>query len=115
MGIILGLSFLGEILAWLIPLPIPPAIYGMVLLFLGLMTGIIPKRRVRETGNFLVSILPLLFVAPAVGLISYWDVIFPHLLPILLIIVLSTVVTFTVAGIVTQLLTKKQKGGKKDA
>ena len=39
--IILLISFLGEILKCLLPLPIPASIYGMIILFLGLMTKVI--------------------------------------------------------------------------
>lgn len=111
-GVILGFSFLGEVLHYLIPLPIPAAIYGMVLLFLALTLKIVPAEWVQNTGNWLVSILPILFVAPAVGLLGCWDVLVPNLLPIVVIIVVSTVVTFAAAGIVTQLLVKVKKEDK---
>ena len=39
--IILLISFVGELFKYLIPLPIPASIYGMVILFIGLMTGLI--------------------------------------------------------------------------
>ncbi len=34
--IIIGFSLAGELLNWLIPLPIPASIYGIILLFLAL-------------------------------------------------------------------------------
>lgn len=111
-GIILGFSFLGEVLHYLIPLPIPAAIYGMVLLFLALTLKIIPAEWVSETGSWLVSILPILFVAPTVGLLGCWDVLAPNLIPIALIILVTTVITFAVAGIVTQILVKGKKEDK---
>ena len=39
--IIFGFTLLGELLHALLPLPIPSAIYGLVLLFLALMLGIV--------------------------------------------------------------------------
>ena len=51
----------------------------------------------------------ILFVAPAVNLIGSWSQIGPHLLPIAVIVLGSTLVVFAVAGIVTQLLTRKEK------
>ena len=36
-GIILVISFVGEILNYLIPLPIPAGIYGIIILFFALM------------------------------------------------------------------------------
>ena len=38
--IILAISFVGEILKYLLPLPVPASIYGMVILFIGLLTGL---------------------------------------------------------------------------
>ena len=108
-GIILGFSFVGEFLSWLIPLPIPAAIYGMVLLFLGLVSKVIPQHWVKNSGDFLVSTMPLMFVAPAVGLITCWDILMEYLLPVGLVVVVSTVVTFIVAGVVTQKLLQHEK------
>lgn len=71
--IILVISFIGEILKYLLPLPIPASIYGMVLLFTGLMTGLIKLEAVRETGKFLIEIMPVMFIPAgvALSLISY--------------------------------------------
>ena len=48
--IILAISFVGELLKHFLPLPIPASIYGMVLLFTGLKTGLIKLEAVKETG-----------------------------------------------------------------
>ena len=104
---ILLFSGIGELLQAVIPLPIPAAIYGLVLLFLALMTGIVKKEHVADTAHWLISIMPLFFVAPTVKLLSYWGVIKPALVPILVVLILSTVVVFAVAGLVTQWLRRK--------
>ena len=72
---IIFISFLGEILHAVIPLPIPASIYGIILLFTGLMTGIVPPESVRDTGMFLVEIMPVMFIPAAVGLIESWDIL----------------------------------------
>ena len=46
-GMILFISFLGEILRAVIPLPIPASIYGLVLMLTALLTGILPLEKVR--------------------------------------------------------------------
>ena len=68
--IILGFSLLGEALQRIIPLPIPASVYGIVLLFLSLCLGLIRVEWVKDAGAFLISILPVLFVAPAVGILE---------------------------------------------
>lgn len=110
--IIVAFSAVGEFLARVIPLPVPAAIYGIVLLFLALLTGILKKEQVCETAHWLIGIMPLFFVAPTVKLLSYWGVIKPALVPICVVLISSTVVVFTVAGLVTQWL--RRKGDKKD-
>lgn len=110
--IIFAFTFVGQVLQWLIPLPIPAAIYGFVLLFLALMTGLLKKEHIDETAKFLISIMGILYVAPAVNLLSYYEIIAPQLAGVIIVVVLSTVVVFGVSGVVTQLLSKKE--GKED-
>ena len=110
--LILLFSFLGELLHAIIPWPIPASIYGMILLFAAMALKIVKPQAVREAGGFFVSILPLLFVAPIVGLMDCWDKIQPHLLAIMVILIVSTILCFAVTGIVTQLLMNKKEGKK---
>lgn len=107
--VIAAFSMLGELLAAVIPLPVPAAIYGIVLLFLALITGLLKPEQVSETAHYLISIMPLFFVAPTVKLLSYWGVIAPALVPILVVLVSSTVVVFAVAGLVTQWVRGKER------
>ena len=113
MCIILGFTLAGEALQRLLPVPIPASVYGLVLLFLALCTGLVKLEQVKDTGKFLASILPILFVAPTVGIVEYWDLISSHLLPISLLLLATTVLTFGISGRVTQHFTKK--GGKDHA
>lgn len=110
--IILCFTFLGETLNRLIPLPVPAAVYGLVLLFLALRLRLVKLEQLQPCGNWLIGIMGILFVAPTVKLINVWEQIAPSLVPIALIVVGSTVVVFGVSGMVTQLFTGK--GEKKD-
>ena len=112
--IILLFTLLGELLAKTIPLPIPAAIYGVVLLFTALCTGLLKPEKVTETAHFFVNILSLLLVAPTVNFLAYWGIIAPNLVPICIIIVVSTLLVFTVSGLVTSLLLGKKGGADHD-
>ena len=108
-------SFLGELLHSLISWPIPASIYGMVLLFIALSLRIVKLEHIKTTGDALVSLLPVLFVAPIVSLLDCWDIIRPHLVPIVLILLVSSVVCFAVSGWSVQALMKgKGKEGPHD-
>ena len=110
--IILAFSLLGEVLQAVIPLPIPAAIYGLVLLLIALCTGLLKPAHIADTARFLIGIMPLLFVAPAARIMAYWGIIKENWLPIIAITVISTIVVFAVSGLVTKWL---RKGAKKDA
>ena len=74
LGIILLVSFLGELLHYLLPLPVPASIYGIVLLFAALETRLLKIDAIRETSAFLLEIMPMLFVPAGVGLLEKWDI-----------------------------------------
>lgn len=105
--IILAFCLMGELLQALIPLPVPAAIYGLVLLLVALCAGLLKPERIAETANFLVQNMGILFVAPTVNILRYWDIISPFAAQIILIIAASTFAVFTVSGLVTRLLLKK--------
>lgn len=110
--IILAFCLLGELLAAVIPLPIPAAIYGLLLLLTALCTGLLKTENIAESANFLLQIMPLLFVAPAANILQYWGIIAPGAVPIILISVLTTFLVFAVSGLVTKLLLKKKGGAQ---
>lgn len=114
MCLVMLFSFLGELCRFLIPYPIPASIYGMALLFAALALKLIPAEAVRDTGSFLTSFLPVLFVAPAVSLLDCWDQMRDALIPLLLITLLTTVITFGASGAVTERLIRKKEGSGHD-
>ena len=113
-GIILGISFLGEILYHLIPLPIPASIYGIVLMFVALMTKTVVISDIQEASRFLIDIMPILFLPAAVGLLDSWPALRPVLLPVAVITAVSTVAVMASAGLVTQGVIRKSKKGKEE-
>lgn len=113
-GIILVISFIGEVLNRIIPLPIPASIYGMTILFTALCTGALKLSAVKETGKLLITMMPLMFIAPAVGLIESWGVMQEFIVAIIVISIVSTVLVVAATGHITQLIIKhKGKEGKR--
>lgn len=106
---ILAFTLAGELLQRLVPLPIPASVYGLVLLFGALNTGLVKPEQVKDAGGFLISILPILFVSPAVGILDNWEAIRGALIPILALTLLSTVLTFGIAGRATQAMMGKEE------
>ena len=106
--IILLLSFLGEVLKMFIPLPIPASVYGLVLMLLCLVTGILKTSQVKEAAFFLIEIMPVMFIPAAAGLIDSWKVLQPLLLPILVLTVVITIFVMVVTGKIAQMIAQKR-------
>lgn len=106
-SVILMISLIGEVLHSLIPLPVPASIYGLAILFTALAGGILSLDKVKETGYFLIDVMPLMFIPAAVGLLGAYHVLMPILLPYAVITLLSTLLVMFVAGRVTQFMTEE--------
>ena len=109
--LIILFSFLGELCRFLIPYPIPASIYGMALLFAALSLKIVKIENIRDGSTFLTSCLPVLFVVPAVNLMDCWDRLRANWLAVSLIVVVSTLVTFGISGMVAQWFISRKEGG----
>ena len=107
--IIIFLSFLGEILHALIPFPIPASIYGIMLLFFLLERKVLRIDDIREVSDFLIFIMPLLFIPSAVGLIDVWDELRASLTAYVTIIIAVTLIVMIVTGRITQWFLQNQK------
>ena len=107
--IILIFSFIGEILHSLIPIQVPASIYGLVLLFIALLTGIIQLPQVKEAAKYLIEIMPLMFIPAGVGLLESWGDLKSILIPVLILLVASTILIMGVSGKVTQGIIQRSK------
>lgn len=108
-GIIMLITFIGEIFHYVIPLPIPASIYGIIIMFFCLHFKWIPLSQVRETGKLLVEIMPVMFIPAAVGLIESWSIIKPSFLQYIIIVLVSTVAVMAVSGKVTQIVIRHDR------
>ena len=109
-GIILGVTFVAEIIRRLIPLPIPAGIYGMIIMLLSLKTGIIKLEQIKDAAYFLIGILQLIFIPATVGLIVSYAGFLDVLPQSVLIVIVSSVITIAVTGRVAQKIQNAAKG-----
>ena len=109
--IILLISAMGEALHVLIPLPVPASVYGLVIMLIALGTHIIRLEQVKEAAEFLIEIMPVMFIPAGVGLLTAWGILKPVCVPI----ILTTVVVMIVTGRVTQAVIRmdRKKGQKR--
>ena len=109
LGVILGVSCAGELLRHVIPLPVPAGVYGLCILLLLLVLGVVKADSIRPTASFLIEVMPIMFVPAAVGLMESWGILQPTLVPFLLTATLITAVVMAVTALIVQ----KMEGGKK--
>ena len=113
--IILLVTFLGEMLHELLPLPVPTGIYGMALLFLALLFKMIPLSAVENTADFLIEIMPLMFMPAVVRLMATWGELKPMLAPSIVAITVVTAVVMGASGLGAQgiMRLEEKRGGKR--
>lgn len=112
LSIIFGISFVGELLNRLLPLPIPASVYGLAILFLLLCTKIIKLEQVEKVSEYLMAIMPLFFIEPTVGIMNSYGLVKGNLLALFIACFLSFVSVMAVTGLVSQGIIKFQNKRK---
>ena len=100
---IFGCQLAGELLVRLLGLPVPGPVVGMVILLAGLAVGGVPAN-VRKVATGLLTWLPLFFVPAGVGLVTHGPRLKADWLPLSVGIVVSTLATMLVVGLLMQRL-----------
>ncbi len=107
--IIMVVTFLGEILGAILPLPIPASVYGLAIMLFCLYTRIIKLSQVEEVADWLILVMPVLFVPSAVSLINAKEAIFQEIIVIAVVTLISTIVVMVVTGKIAQLIIEKKE------
>lgn len=113
--ILTAVTFVSEIIKILLPLPVPTSIYGLLLLFFLLKSGLLPLGKIEDIGNFLLGWMPLLLVPASVSFISVLDTIRGMLLPVLMMGFIGTMAVMLATGRVAQWIIRHRKGEGEDA
>lgn len=101
--------WLGNQITAITGFPIPGTVFGMVLLFFLLLTGIVKLSYIQEAADFLLKHMLFFFIPIAVGLMDWGAVFYEHGMVLTLALVVGAVLPFFTVGIVAQLLHKGEK------
>lgn len=114
--IIVIVSFVGELIHFFVPLPVPASIYGLVIMFLLLEFKIVKLEKVKDVSSFLLGIMPIFFVPPCVGFINAFPLMKQYGVQFLVIGIGTTILVMVSTGWVVQLImnAKKRKTEKKE-
>lgn len=107
--IIGGISFAGELLNRLLPVPVPASVYGMLILLLCLCMKWIRLEQIQETADFMLAAMSLVFVAPGVALMESFGILKDSLLGILAISLITTVVVMVLSGQIAQIMVCRKR------
>ncbi len=111
--IIIFISFIGEFLKDFLPLPIPASIYGLVIILGLLISNKLKVSDIKEVSYFLIEIMQLMFLPPAVGLMVSWQKLKPIFIPIIIMTLVSTILVMGVSAKVTELIILAQEKRRK--
>ena len=111
-GIVMGLCWISLVIEKLLPFAFPASVIGMILLLICLFTGILKLEHIREKSDFLLSNMAFFFIPAGVSMINYLDILMENLVPILVISIVSTFVTFIAADLSIRLTLKLMNGRK---
>lgn len=108
-GVILWLIFwLGGQISLVSGLPIPGSIFGMVLLFLLLLCGVIKIEYIQETADFLIKHMMFFFITIAVGLINSAEIFYEYGVVLTVALVVSLILPLATVGLIVQISNRRE-------
>ena len=108
-SIILLISVIGELLKTFLPLPVPASVYGLIIMLVALLTGILKLDQVKGAADFLVEIMPVMFIPAGAGLVESWSALKPICVQVVVIMFVSTIVVMVISGRVTQFVIRRNR------
>lgn len=98
-GIIILLSFyfLSVGIIHIIKIQFPPTILGLILLAAALISGVIKEDWIKAPSEWLINNMAMFLLPFIAGLVAYQSMIFKNLIPIILVIFITTsaIIVFT--------------------
>ena len=97
-AIIFTICWISQIVEAILPFPFPASVIGMVLLLILLLVRALKVDHIREKSDFLLSNMAFFFIPAGVSIINYFDILASNLIPLLVICLVSTLLTFAVSA-----------------
>lgn len=93
----------------LLPFPFPGSVLSMIVLFFLFSIKWLKPENMKETSNLLSGNMMLVFLPSFIAIINYFDMLKHIALQFILIVIVSTIVTFLVGGAVVTLVFRLQE------
>lgn len=102
--IYIGIFIFADYIVGYFSIPLPANIVGMLILFIIIITGVVPVKFVKRGATFLLSEMLLFFVPAVVAIINYFDILEREGIRIMAVIALSTIIVLAATAWVVEKL-----------
>ena len=102
-AVIFSVCWISTIIESILPFAFPSSVISMILLFLLLLFKVVKVHHIREKSDFLLGNMAFFFIPAGVSVINYFDVLSKNLIPLLVICLVSTILTFAVTAYAVKL------------
>lgn len=111
-AILFAMFYLGKLIDFLLPIGIPASIWGLLLLFMGLVLTLIKPHWLFPATNLLIRYMALLFIPASVGVVEHLDLLTSQATSLLLPNIISTVLTIIFTALLAQRMFAREKLAK---
>jgi Putative effector of murein hydrolase LrgA len=108
-AILLFIQFVGTWIIGALHIPLPPALLGMVLLTIALLTNVIKINWVEDTCTVLIEKMGMLFVPAGISILLYKDAILKEWFAIFATIFFSSVIVIVTTGLFVDILLRRRR------
>lgn len=105
-GVLLGVTMLGNELTQLLHLRIPGSVLGILLVIILLQTKVIRLEWIESGANLLIAELMLFFIPSAVGVVKYKQLMMAEGMRFELVIIISTFTVMVCTGFLSEIINK---------
>ncbi len=109
LALIFALCLVGDLIASLLPFPLPGSVVSMLLILLLLISGLLEERHIKESADFLLRNMTFFFIPPGISIIRYFDIIGSIWWQLLMVNIVSMVICFAVSAWTVTLVIRVQK------
>ena len=106
-SIILFFLILGELTSFILHVPVPGPIFGMIFMTVSLGLNLVKLDNVKPAADVLIKNMSLFFVPPGIGLILYFDLLKYAFFAIFVSVIISTSIVLLLVGFIQQTLERK--------
>ena len=107
--LVFGLCFLGEIVAYILPVQFPASVIAMTFLFVLLVAKAVKKDHVESITSFFTGNMALFFIPATVAIVKSYDIFKDYMWQFLFVCFITTVVTFLATAYTVMLVMKFMK------